>query len=192
MTDLGDFIWIGYALLLIGISVISFFSAKYKKFECKIIRNGFVLVGAFVGIISFFLVVVNQPRFENIVFNYILGIPIAFFGIIGRIYAAFYLRTKGTTTTLDKVSSVIKSGPYGWVRHPQYATGLLSLIGWFMIWGAIYCILIYPLLTLIVIFQAFIEEKFILEKEFGEGYLEYQKKVGMLFPKISLNGKNSK
>ena len=91
---LGDFIWIGYVFLLIGIMVISFFLTKYDKFEYKIIRNGFVLVGAFVGIISFFLVFMEQPRFENIIINYLLGIPISIFGIIGRVHAALYLRTK--------------------------------------------------------------------------------------------------
>ncbi|MFX0125428.1 MAG: methyltransferase family protein [Candidatus Hodarchaeota archaeon] len=184
---LGSFIWIGYLLLLSGIIVISFFLTKYNKFEYKIFRNGFVLMGALVGIIAFFLVFVEQPRIENIIVNYILGIPIAVFGIIGRIYAALYLRTKGTTTTLDKVSSLISSGPYGWVRHPQYTTGILSIAGWFMMWGASYCLLIFPLLTSLVVIQAFIEEKNILEKEFGEGYSKYQKQVGMFFPKIRIN-----
>ncbi|MFW9993956.1 MAG: methyltransferase family protein [Candidatus Odinarchaeota archaeon] len=187
MTDLGvleDLIWIGYALSLVGLIVISFFLAKYAKFEHKTIRNGFVLAGAFVGIISFFLVFVDQPRFENIVVNYILGIPVTLLGITGRVHAALYLRTKGTTTTLDRVSSVVKSGPYGWVRHPQYVTGFLSIAGWFMIWGASYCVLILPLLTLVIVFQAFIEEKYILEKEFGEEYSEYQKQVRMFIPKM--------
>ena len=38
--------------------------------------------------------------------------------------------------------------------------------------------------VLLAIVQAFIEEKYILEKEFGDEYREYKKKVGMFFPKI--------
>ncbi|UCG04493.1 MAG: hypothetical protein JSW11_11020 [Candidatus Heimdallarchaeota archaeon] len=182
--NLGMYIWIVYVLLLIGIVITSFILTKYEKFERKIIRTGFVFAGAFIGIISFFLVFIEQPRFGNVILNNIVGIPIFFSGIIGRIYAAFYLRSKGTTIALDTVSSVIKFGPYRWVRHPQYVTGIISIIGWFMIWGASYCLLILPLLALIVILQAFIEEKFILEKEFDIEYSDYQKQVGMFFPKI--------
>ncbi|MFX1505342.1 MAG: methyltransferase family protein [Promethearchaeota archaeon] len=183
LEALESLIWIGYVFLLIGIMATSFFLVRYSKFEHKIIRNSFVFTGAFFGIVSFFLVFLSQPRIVNNIFNYLLGIPIMIFGIIGRVYAAVYLRTKGTTTTLDPVTSIIKSGPYGWVRHPQYVTGILSLLGWFMIWGAINCMLIFPLILILVVFQAVIEEKYILEKEFGIEYSEYRKQVGMIFPK---------
>ncbi|MFX0209814.1 MAG: methyltransferase family protein [Candidatus Hodarchaeota archaeon] len=156
---------------------------RYNKFEHRIIRNSFVFTGAFFGIASFFLVFLNQPRIVNNIFNYLLGIPIMTFGIVGRIYAAVYLRTKGTTTTLDPVTFLIKSGPYGWVRHPQYVKGILSLIGWFIIRGAINYMLIFPLIVILVVFQVVIEEKYILEKEFGIEYSEYRKQVGMIFPK---------
>ena len=170
--------------MLTLIITMSFLLSKYNQFKNKLVRDGFVIGGAFFGIISFFLVFLDQPRFTNVLFNYLFGIPIMTFGIIGRLYAALYLRSKGTTTTLDAVSTVIKSGPYKIVRHPQYTTGILSLIGWFMIWGAGYCLLIFPLLTLIIILQASIEEKYILEKEFGVEYTEYQKQVGMIVPKL--------
>ena len=78
---------------------------------------------------------------------------------------------------------MIISDPYRWVRHPQYITGILSILGWFMIWGAINCLLITPLLVSTIVLQAFIEEKYILEREFGERYNEYKNQVGMFVPK---------
>ena len=98
-----------------------------------------------------------------------------------------YLRKRGTTTKLNKVMRLVDTGPYKIVRHPQYICGIIFVIGWFLIWGAVYCIYLIPLITLLAIVQAFIEEKYILEKEFGEEYRKYRKRVGMFFPKIRIH-----
>ena len=47
---------IGYTILLVMIIFISWILAKYERFEKKIIRNTFVVVGAFIGIFSFLMV----------------------------------------------------------------------------------------------------------------------------------------
>jgi len=84
---------------------------------------------------------------------------------------------------LNKVTRIVDTGPYGVVRHPQYASGILFVIGWFLIWGAIYCLCLVPLIILLAMVPSLIEEKYILEKEFGEAYKEYRKRTGMFFPK---------
>ena len=43
------------------------------------------------------------------------------------------------------------------------------MIGWFLIWGVIYCLYLVPLFVLLAIVQAYIEEKYILEKGFVDG-----------------------
>ncbi|MDI6905725.1 MAG: isoprenylcysteine carboxylmethyltransferase family protein [Candidatus Bathyarchaeia archaeon] len=143
-----------------------------------------MVAGASLGFFAFALPLFEQPSFHNIVLNYVIGVPLAVFGLIGRVYPMIYLRKRGTTTTLNEVARIVDTGPYGIVRHPQYAGGILFIIGWFLIWGAIYCLYLVPLFVLLAIVQAFIEEKYILEKEFGDEYREYKKKVGMFFPKI--------
>lgn len=177
-------VWIGYTILLVMIIFTSWILAKYERFEKKIIRNIFVVVGSFIGIFSFLMVFLTNHESKmvsSIMDSVFLSQAL---GIIGRIYTGLYIRAKETTTTLDKVSEVIISGPYRWVRHPQYSTGILSILGWFMIWGAINCLLITPLLISIILLQAVIEEKYILEREFGERYKEYKNQVGMFVPKI--------
>jgi protein-S-isoprenylcysteine O-methyltransferase Ste14 len=94
-----------------------------------------------------------------------------------------YLRKKGTTTTLDEVSKLVDTGPYAWVRHPQYTAGLVMLLGWFLVWVAWYALFVPPLMATIIYAQAHIEEKYILEKMFGEAYTVYRKRVGMLLPR---------
>jgi len=105
------------------------------------------------------------------------------FGLIARIYPMIYLRRKGTTTALSKVTEIIDTGPYGIIRHPQYAEGILLIIGWYLIWGSIFCLCLVPLIALLTVIQALIEEKYILEKKFGNAYFEYKKRVGMFIPK---------
>lgn len=94
-----------------------------------------------------------------------------------------YFRRTETRPDLVRPSKLVTTGPYSTVRHPQYAAGIIFIIGWFLIWGGIYSLYVMPILIISILFQALVEEKYILEKEFGDGYIEYKKKVGMFFPK---------
>jgi protein-S-isoprenylcysteine O-methyltransferase Ste14 len=84
------------------------------------------------------------------------------------------------------VSKLVDTGPYAWVRHPQYTAGQVMLLGWFLIWGAWYALCVLPLMAAIIYVQVHIEEKSILEKIFGEAYTAYRKRVGMLLPRQRL------
>jgi protein-S-isoprenylcysteine O-methyltransferase Ste14 len=57
---------------------------------------------------------------------------------------------------------------------------------WYLLWGAIYSLLMIPLIVVIVVFQALIEERYILEVKFGNEYNEFRKNVGMLIPRIKI------
>ncbi len=71
------------------------------------------------------------------------------------------------------------SGPYRWVRHPLYFFVLL------MIWSCPVLtmdrLLFNVLWTIWIIVGAFLEERDLVE-DFGDRYIEYQKKVPMLIP----------
>ena len=177
-------IWIIMPVILIVIILSSWLLINSNKFENKFLRNLFVIAGASVGFLTFLLPFFNQPRFNFLIFNYFIGIPITIIGLIGRVYPMIYLRKKKTTTTISGITKFVNTGPYAIVRHPQYSFGIIMLAGWFFIWGAIFAILLTPLLILIIFIQARIEEKYILEKLFKEEYNLYKKQVGMLLPKI--------
>ncbi|MGC9516659.1 MAG: methyltransferase family protein [Methanomicrobiales archaeon] len=142
--------------------------------------TGIIFLGGMVLVIPF----IPQPRLDNLYLQLCLGIPLAIVGMILRIYPMIYLKRRGTRTDLGTPSTLITSGPYAWVRHPQYAAGVVFIMGWFLIWGGIYSIYLLPLLVMAIIFQAHFEEKYILEPEFKEEYLNYKKTVGMIFPRI--------
>ena len=169
-------------VLFVCISWIVTKSRRHEKNALRIliILSGIILLGGIVLAFPF----LPQPRVTNVYLRYAVGIFLSVFGIIVRVYPLIYLRRMKTRSDLVNPSKLVTSGPYGIVRHPQYSAGIIFITGWFLLWGGIYSILMMPVLIIAIIFQALIEEKFILEKEFGDVYIQYKKKVGMLFPKI--------
>lgn len=153
------------------------------KLENKAVRKTLVLAGAMIGFLTFMLPIFEQPTFNLPLFQNVLGYLLLVLGLFGRIYPMLYLSKKGTTTTLDEVSKLVDTGPYAWVRHPQYSAGLVMLLGWFLVWGGWYALCVLPLMAAIIYAQAHIEEKYILEKMFGEAYTAYRKRVRMLLPR---------
>lgn len=162
----------------------SLYLTKSGKLESKRLRNGFVASGAFLGFLALALPFFQQPYFQNPIVNYAIGLPLAAVGLKGRVYPMIYLRRQGTTTAMDEVEKLVDTGPYGWVRHPQYTFGFILLCGWFLVWGAAYSLCLMPLIGGIIYSQALIEERYVLEKKFGREYAEYRKRVGMLIPRI--------
>lgn len=84
---------------------------------------------------------------------------------------------KGTKTT---TMPFIVRGPYRWVRHPLYLAMLL------LIWScpvlSIDRLLFNILWTVWIVVATMFEERDLVDV-FGEGYLNYQTKVPMLFPR---------
>ena len=165
--------------------VFSLFLTRSGIREKALLQKVFVALGALLGFVSLALPFFEQPVFYVPIINYGLGIPLAVIGLVGRIYPMVYLQRQGTTTAMDSVAKLVDSGPYAWVRHPQYTAGLVMLLGWFLAWGAWYALGWLPLIAGMIYAQARIEEKYILERLFGEAYAAYREQVGMLLPRLA-------
>ena len=88
------------------------------------------------------------------------------------------------TILTKKNHQLITHGPYRWIRHPLYATGLLLLSGiglmaanWFML--ALTLLALAGVLTIIIPR----EERALIER-FGEGYRQYMRGTGRLVPGV--------
>lgn len=170
------------SLLLIGFSL---YLARAAGQERVILRRGFVAAGAALGFLALALPFFAQPTFHHPLINYPLGLPLSVLGLAGRIYPMVYLQRQGTTTAMAGVTKLVDTGPYRWVRHPQYTSGFLLLCGWYLTWGASYSLAMLPLLAGIVYVQAWIEETSILEPQFGSTYAAYRERTGMLIPRMT-------
>ena len=178
-------IWSLFPAAVLTFIAFSFLLTRSGKLGSEPVRNALVGAGAMLGFLTLALPLFEQPTFHRPLAQYGLGLPLLVLGLLGRVYSMLYLRQKGTTTTLDEVGKLVDSGPYAWVRHPQYTAGLVMLLGWFLTWGAWYALGWLPLIAGMIYAQALIEEKYILEKMFGEAYTDYRKRVGMLLPRLA-------
>ena len=83
----------------------------------------------------------------------------------------------------DTPLHLVKNGPYAWVRHPFYVSYLLNFLG-------LVVLVLQPLsvglffIILAVYYQAAtFEEKKFQNSSLAQEYAQYQKKVGLFFPK---------
>lgn len=77
---------------------------------------------------------------------------------------------------------LVTSGPYRYVRHPQYAGYFFVFAGFFLL--LLNLIALIPLLAILgEVRMANIEEEF-LTKKFDGSYVDYQKATGKFFPNI--------
>ena len=85
---------------------------------------------------------------------------------------------------LRESHTLVMSGPYSLVRHPMYTSGFSFLIGAGLLSTNIW-VLLPPLLsfTMLVVLRLKDEEHMLAER-FGEQWKAYQKRTGMLLPRM--------
>lgn len=91
-----------------------------------------------------------------------------------QIYKKYWSRETGT-------GSLVKSGLYRYIRHPQYTGLLLLSLGMLAEWATLPMLLLYPVIVLMYIRLARREEEDML-KEFGSEYREYMRTTKMFIP----------
>jgi protein-S-isoprenylcysteine O-methyltransferase Ste14 len=76
---------------------------------------------------------------------------------------------------------LVVRGPYRWVRHPQYVGVVIGFIGWALMQGGLYSLLLSPILFLLFRFEAYLEESRVLEPKFGDEFRRYKEQVPAAF-----------
>jgi len=85
-------------------------------------------------------------------------------------------RELGAHPALRQKSNLVTTGIYSRVRHPMYLSNILLAVGWALLFRGIHALLCVPIWTLCYVIITFFEEKG-LEKEYGEEYREYRRRV---------------
>ena len=154
-------------------------------------RYGIVVVLITVGVLLC-LPFAPQPRLDSYgLLLQILGIAVGVMIFVGGltigIRAGQEFDKMGTRE--DRLpTKLVTTGIYSLVRHPQYLSLNICFVGWSLVWGAIYCIYLAPLIFFLNWLQAFLEEKYILAMKFGDEYRNYRREVGMFLPKRTKKG----
>jgi protein-S-isoprenylcysteine O-methyltransferase Ste14 len=161
------------------------FLKHYKKFTTRTLIKYFIILFLFYFYIAGYFDFAQLDF--NIYFRLIVGIIIIFLGMFLLFLAHSYLRTNWSPIIEKKFSksrSLIKSGPYKYIRHPIYTASFISLLGLFIL-TANWLLTGIPLIILVLFYSYKIpkEEKELINN-FGKRYEDYMKTTGGLMPKL--------
>jgi protein-S-isoprenylcysteine O-methyltransferase Ste14 len=79
--------------------------------------------------------------------------------------------------------SLAVTGPYAYVRHPQYVGFILIMLGFLLQWPTLPTLIMFPILVYLYVRLARREEREALA-EFGEPYARYMAKTPAFFPRL--------
>jgi len=134
----------------------------------------------------FWLPFTAQPRISGVlgIILTIVGILFFIFGLaLCRMASRKIFEVVGWAGHAEP-SGLVTEGTYGFVRHPIYSGLFMGMFGWSLVWGGVYSIILTPILYLLFRLEAWLEEKLVLEKKFGDAYAAYRKRVPAFFPTI--------
>jgi protein-S-isoprenylcysteine O-methyltransferase Ste14 len=80
--------------------------------------------------------------------------------------------------------TLARTGPYDYVRHPQYVGFVLVMFGFLLQWPTVLTLLMFPVLVLMYVKLARSEEREALA-EFGNAYRTYMDEVPAFIPRLS-------
>lgn len=78
-------------------------------------------------------------------------------------------------------NSVATTGPYKYVKHPQYVAFIAIMLGFLIQWPTILTVLMFPVLVRMYLWLAKREEQEAIE-QFGDEYVEYAAKTPRFIP----------
>ena len=113
------------------------------------------------------------------------GIALMIGGILLRQWSIAILgRNFSMLVSVQKEQSIVKGGPYRFIRHPSYTGALLTLIGIGLAvqsWGALLVLVL--ILGIVYGYRIHIEEKALIT-HIGKEYIAYMMETKMLIPFI--------
>jgi protein-S-isoprenylcysteine O-methyltransferase Ste14 len=83
--------------------------------------------------------------------------------------------------------SLATSGPYSYVRHPQYIGFILVMLGFLVQWPTILTLAMFPVLVAMYVHLAHVEEREV-RAEFGATYDRYAASTRAWFPRLARLG----
>ncbi|HEY1157908.1 MAG TPA: isoprenylcysteine carboxylmethyltransferase family protein [Arthrobacter sp.] len=106
------------------------------------------------------------------------------------IFAGFTLLSKSWHVLYhaQRRGEVATSGPYGWVRHPQYIGFVAIMFGFLLQWPTLLTLAMFPVLVLMYVRLAISEERD-SELAFGDAWRAYAARTPRFIPHLGGHGK---
>ncbi len=192
--------WFGVLFFIVIYGAVLFFLPFYKKLDKKPNGTYLAFLIAFAvemhGIpFSMYLISwaigTNLP--EGVLWGHTLIHSIGYWGMyINYICAAIALTLiitgwypihKHYWSKETGKGSLVTTGIYRYIRHPQYTGLLLLSLGMLIEWATLPLLILYPVMVVLYVRLAKKEEKDMIA-EFGAAYLAYKKNTKMFIPFI--------
>ena len=117
----------------------------------------------------------GDPHFD--IFH-ILSIALIFGGFV-LLAAAWRVLYKA-----QQSHELATTGPYAYIRHPQYAAFIVIMLGFLLQWPTLITLLMFPILVIVYVKLAHREERDVLA-EFGNAYARYASMTPGFIPRWS-------
>jgi protein-S-isoprenylcysteine O-methyltransferase Ste14 len=112
------------------------------------------------------------------------GIGLTWLGTLIAIWARYSIGAYWSgRITLKEGHRLIRSGPYGYVRHPIYTGMLVAATGTALVVGEWRGVLAVAIILVAHSLKALREERMLM-REFGQEYEDYRRSTGFLIPRI--------
>lgn len=157
-------------------------------FKGKLIRRGGIIanllvVAPYLVVFGWFSAREFIGTFKANFIGQICGLVIAVSGVCGYIVSILYLRHNwAVSAAIKQGHTLVKSGPYKFVRHPMYFFMTLVVFGSGLLISNFLIILYTPVVLFLYYLRAKKEEEML--KKALPGYEEYVKETKMLIPVI--------
>ncbi len=83
----------------------------------------------------------------------------------------------------QRTHTLATTGPYAYIRHPQYVGFITIMTGFLMQWPALLTLVMFPILVTMYVRLARREEREV-QAEFGEAYARYAAQTPAFFPRL--------
>jgi protein-S-isoprenylcysteine O-methyltransferase Ste14 len=115
---------------------------------------------------------------------WLVGFVLAIAGLAFSVWARVYLGSNWSPIAmLKKGQTLVRTGPYGVVRHPIYLGLIIAIIGTALVYGG-YRVIISIVCVFLFAWVRIIEEEKLMSNRFGEDYTKYKKEVKAIIPGI--------
>ena len=107
-----------------------------------------------------------------------LGLVVIFFGVALNVWSVSWLKRQRTTIDFfETPNQLVLNGPFRISRNPIYLSGVVTYLGVAILFGSLITF-VFPLALWVLLNGLYIPaEEELLEKIFGERYLEYKRRV---------------
>jgi protein-S-isoprenylcysteine O-methyltransferase Ste14 len=140
-----------------------------------------LLSGTLVVTLALVEYLVRGTGFQPI--NFAAGVIIAGLSFVVRAAAVRALgRMWSVHIEIRREHELVRSGPFGWVRHPIYLAAILELVGEMLIMNSVYTWIVFWGLFVPSLFARIRLEERAMITQFGDAYLGYRKTTPAVLP----------